>query len=190
MCAGVTTYNALRNSGARAGDLVAVIGIGGLGHLGIQFAARMGFKTVAIARGGDKEALARQLGARLYIDNAAKDPAAELLALGGAQLILATVTSGDAMQAVQGGLAPNGTLMVVGAGGPFQVDPVHLILTSGSVRGWYSGSAGDSEDALAFSALSGVRSMNEVVPLERAAEGYERMMGGKARFRVVLTTGQ
>ena len=190
MCAGVTTYNALRNSGARAGDLVAVIGIGGLGHLGIQYAARMGFKTVAIARGGDKEALARQLGARLYIDNAAKDPAAELLALGGARLILATVTSGDAMQAVQGGLAPNGSLMVIGAGGPFQVDPVHLILTSGSVRGWYSGSAGDSEDAVAFSALSGVRSMNEVLPLERAAEGYERMMSGNARFRVVLTTGQ
>jgi alcohol dehydrogenase/propanol-preferring alcohol dehydrogenase len=189
MCAGITTFNALRNGGAGPGELVAVLGIGGLGHLAIQFATRMGFKTVAIARGSDKEPLAKQLGAQQYIDSTAKDPAAELLALGGAKLILATVTSGDAMQAVQGGLAPNGTLLLLGAAGPFAVSPVQLLGGRASVRGWYSGTSIDSEDTLAFSALTGVRSMNEVLPLERAAEGYDRMMSGKARFRMILTTG-
>lgn len=190
MCAGVTTFNALRNSGATGGDLVAVLGLGGLGHLGVQYAAKMGFRTVAIARGGDKEPLARKLGASHYIDNNATDPAVELGKLGGAKLVLATVTDSPAMAATMGGLAANGTLMVIGAGGPLQVNPLLLITGSRSVKGWYSGTSIDSQDALAFSVLAGVRSMNEVVPLERVAEGYERMMSGKARFRVVLAIGR
>jgi D-arabinose 1-dehydrogenase-like Zn-dependent alcohol dehydrogenase len=190
MCAGVTTYNALRNSGARPGDVVAVLGLGGLGHLAVQYAAKMGFKTVAIARGQDKESFARKLGAWHYIDSTAKDPAAELLKLGGAQAILATVTSGDAMTSVHSGLAPNGVLMVIGVAQSLQVSPAVLIGGRRSVKGWYSGTAVDSEDTLAFSVLSGVRSMNEVFPLDRAAEAYDHMMSGKARFRVVLTTGQ
>src|SRR5438477_7077789 len=187
MCAGVTTFNALRKSGATGGDLVAVLGIGGLGHLGVQFAARMGFKTVAIARGKDKEAFAKQLGAHHYIDSHASDPAAELNKLGGANVVIATVTNADAMTAVLGGLAPNGVLMVIGAAGPLSVDPILLISGCRSVKGWYSGTAIDSQDTLKFSALAGVRSMNEIFPLERVTEAYERMMSGKARFRVVLS---
>lgn len=187
MCAGLTTFNALRNSGARPGDVVAVLGLGGLGHLALQFATRMGFHTMGIARGPDKESLARQLGASVYIDSQAQDPAAELAALGGAQVILATVTSGEAMTAVQGGLAVHGTLLVLGAPASLQVSPFLMIAGRRSVKGWYSGTSIDSQDTLAFSARSGVRSMNEVFPLERAAEAYDRMMSGQARFRVVLT---
>src|SRR5438477_5213689 len=187
MCAGVTTFNALRNSGARGGDVVAVLGIGGLGHLGVQFSTKMGFTTVAIARGKDKEPLAKKLGAIHYIDSREKNPAAELNKLGGANVVIATVTNADAMTAVLGGLAPNGVLMVMGAAGPLSVDPILLISGCRSVKGWYSGTAIDSQDTLKFSALAGVRSMNEIFPLEKAAEAYERMMSGKARFRVVLS---
>jgi D-arabinose 1-dehydrogenase-like Zn-dependent alcohol dehydrogenase len=186
MCAGITTYNALRNSGARAGDVVAVLGLGGLGHLGVQYAVKMGFKTVGIARGKDKEPLARKLGAHHYLDSQSQDVAAELQKLGGARVILATVTNGDAMSAVQGGLGINGTLMVIGAAQSMKISPLVLITGSRSVKGWYSGTAVDSQDALAFSVLSGVRSMNEIYPLEKVAEAYERMESGKARFRVVL----
>jgi D-arabinose 1-dehydrogenase-like Zn-dependent alcohol dehydrogenase len=189
MCAGVTTFNALRNSGARGGDVVAVLGIGGLGHLGVQFAAKMGFNTVAIARGNDKEAFAKQLGARHYIDSNASDPAAELNKLGGAKVVIATVTHAGAMAAVLGGLAPNGVLMVIGAAGPLSIDPILLISGCRSVKGWYSGTSIDSQDTLKFSTLNAVHSMNEVFPLERAAEAYERMMSGKARFRIVLNIG-
>ena len=189
MCAGVTTFNALRNSGARGGDVVAVLGIGGLGHLGVQFAAKMGFKTVAIARGKDKEAFAKQLGARHYIDSHASDPAAELNKLGGAKVVIATVTHAGAMAAVLGGLAPDGVLMVIGAAGPLSVDPILLISGCRSVKGWYSGTSIDSQDTLKFSTVNAVHSMNEVFPLERAAEAYERMMSGKARFRIVLNIG-
>jgi D-arabinose 1-dehydrogenase-like Zn-dependent alcohol dehydrogenase len=187
MCAGVTTFNALRNSGARGGDLVAVLGLGGLGHLAVQFAAKMGFRTVAIARGEDKAPLARQLGATAYIDNTKSDPGAELAKLGGAKAVLATVTESTAMAATVGGLAPKGMLMVIGAAGPLQVNPLNLITGSLSVKGWYSGVSIDSQDALAFSVLTGVRSMNEVFPLERVAEGFDRMMSGNARFRVILS---
>ena len=189
MCAGITTFNALRNSGARPGELVAVLGLGGLGHLGVQFAAKLGFDTVAIARGADKAPLARQLGARHYIDSRAQDPAAALRELGGAKVVLATVTNGAAMTAVLGGLAPKGTLLVIGVTEPLTIDPVPLILGSRSIKGWYSGTSIDSQETLAFSALSGVRPMTETYPLERAAEAYDRMMSGAARFRVVLTTG-
>ncbi len=189
MCAGLTTFNALRNSGARPGDLVAVLGLGGLGHLGVQFAVKMGYRTVGIARGKDKEPLARQLGAWRYIDSQAQDPAAELLKLGGASVILATATSGEAMTAVVGGLGPHGTLMVLGAGDSISVAPLLLITGRRSVEGWYSGTSIDSQETLSFSLLSGVRSMDEVFPLDRAVEAYERMVSGKARFRVVLTTG-
>src|SRR5947199_710509 len=187
MCAGITTFNALRNSGARPGDLVAVLGLGGLGHLGVQYAARMGFRTAAIARGKDKEPLARQLGAAHYIDSQAADPAAELAKLGGAKVVLATVTHGPAMSATVGGLAPRGRLMVLGAAESLEASPFVLIVGRRSVEGWYAGTSIDAEDTLAFSVQSGVRSMNEVCPLERAAEAYDRMMSGKARFRVVLT---
>jgi D-arabinose 1-dehydrogenase-like Zn-dependent alcohol dehydrogenase len=189
MCAGLTTFNALRNSGARPGDVVAVLGLGGLGHLGVQYAAKMGFHTVGIARGKDKEPLARKLGAAVYIDSQAQDPAAELLKLGGAKVILATATSGEAMGAVQGGLAVNGTLLIVGAAESLQVSPVSLLMGCRSVKGWYSGTAIDSQDTLAFSKQTGVRPMIETYPLERVAEAYDRMMSGKARFRVVLTIG-
>ncbi len=189
MCAGITTFNALRNSGARPGEIVAVLGLGGLGHLGVQYAAKMGFFTVGIARGKDKEALARQLGARIYIDSQAQDAAAELRKLGGAKVILATATSGEAMSALQAGLAVNGTMLIVGAAESMQVSPVLLLSGCRSIKGWYSGTAIDSQDALAFSAQTGVRSMNETFPLERVAEAYDRTMSGKARFRVVLTTG-
>jgi D-arabinose 1-dehydrogenase-like Zn-dependent alcohol dehydrogenase len=190
MCAGITTFNALRNSGARPGDVVAVLGLGGLGHLAVQYAAKMGFHTVGIARGKDKELLARQLGASAHIDSQAQDPAAELLKLGGANVVLATVTSGEAMSAVQGGLAVNGTLLVVGAAALMQVLPLWLLSGCRSVKGWYSGTSIDPQDTLAFSARADVRSMNEIFPLERVAEAYDRMMSGKARFRVVLAIGQ
>lgn len=190
MCAGVTTFNCLRNSGARPGDLVAVIGLGGLGHLGVQFGARSGFNTVAIGRGNDKEALARKLGASNYIDTAAQDPAAELQKLGGAKVILATVTSADAMKSVIGGLAPTGTLMIVGAVPSLEVPALQLLLKSQQVKGWYSGTSLDSQETLAFSVLSGVRSMNESFPLDHVNEAYERMQNGKARFRVVLSVAK
>jgi D-arabinose 1-dehydrogenase-like Zn-dependent alcohol dehydrogenase len=191
MCAGVTTFNSLRNSGARPGDVVAVLGIGGLGHLGIQFAAKMGFTTIAIARGMDKEPLARKLGAYAYIDSRTQDPAAELLKLGGAKVILATVTNGDAMSAVLGGLGVNGKLVILGAAAePLEVPAMTLILGRRSIVGWPSGSSIDSQDTLAFSLLTGVRAMSEVFPLERAAEAYEHMMSGKARFRAVLMMGR
>jgi len=190
VCAGVTTFNSLRNSGARPGDLVAILGIGGLGHLGVQFAAKMGFNTVAIARGLDKEPLARKLGANSYIDSHAQDPAKELLKLGGAKVVLATVTNGDAMSAVLGGLGVNGKLIILGAAAePLQVPGIPLLMGRRSVLGWPSGSSIDSQDTLFFSAQTGVRSMNEVFSLARATEAYDHMMSGKARFRAVLTIG-
>jgi D-arabinose 1-dehydrogenase-like Zn-dependent alcohol dehydrogenase len=189
LCAGLTTYNCLRNSGARAGEVVAILGLGGLGHLGVQYAAKMGFKTVAIARGQDKAALAATLGAGQYIDSRSQDPVAELKKLGGAKVILATVTAGDAMAAVVGGLAVNGTLMIVGAVQSVPFSPVQLLTFRQSIKGWYSGTSIDSEDTLSFSAGAGVRSMNELLPLEQAEEGYQRMMSGAPRFRIVLTTG-
>jgi len=189
MCAGITTYNALRNSGARAGDVVGVHGLGGLGHLGVQYAVKMGFKTIAIARGADKAELARKLGAHQYIDSQAQDPVAELQKLGGAKVIIATVTNGDAMSAVAGGLAINGTFLIIGAAQSMTVSPLFLLMGCRSVKGWYSGTAADSQDTLKFSVLTGVRSMNEVYPLDKVAEAYDRMASGKARFRVVLTMG-
>ena len=186
MCAGVTTFNAIRNAGAKAGDLVAVHGIGGLGHLGIQFASKLGFRTVAVNRGRDKEALARKLGALDYIDSEADDPAQALQAMGGAKAIIATVTNAEAMQAIVGGLAPRGTMMLIGAAGPITINPVELLLKSAGVRGWYSGVAADSEDTLLFSELHKIASMNEIYPFAEAQAAYDRMMSGKARFRVVL----
>lgn len=188
LCAGITTYNALRHSGARPGDLVAILGIGGLGHLGVQFAARMGFETVAIARGKDKEPLARDLGARHYIDSRAESVAARLSELGGAAVVLATVTNARAMSEVVDGLDVGGKLLVVGASPEaIEVTPIQLIGGRKSIQGWPSGVAADSEDALAFSALAGVRPMVETYPLAQAAEAYARMMSGEARFRVVIT---
>jgi D-arabinose 1-dehydrogenase-like Zn-dependent alcohol dehydrogenase len=190
MCAGITTYNSLRHSGARPGDLVAVLGLGGLGHLGVQFAARMGFDTVAVARRDDEEGLARQLGARRYINGAKQDAAAELAKLGGAKVILATAPSGKAMSAVVGGLSVDGRLIVLGAApDPMTVAAGGLISGRRSIVGWPSGRSIDSQDTMAFSVLTGVRSMNEVFPLEQAAAAYDRMISGDARFRVVLTTG-
>ena len=190
MCAGVTTFNPLRNSGARPGDLVAVLGIGGLGHLGIQFAAKMGFETVAIARGRDKESLARKLGAQHYIDSQTQNAAAVLAEMGGAKVILATATSGKAMSAVLGGLGVNGKLVILGAAQePLEVDGTLMIGGRRSIIGWPSGSSIDSQDTLSFSMFAGVRAMTEIFPLERAAEAYEHMISGKARFRAVLTIG-
>jgi D-arabinose 1-dehydrogenase-like Zn-dependent alcohol dehydrogenase len=186
LCAGITTFNALRNSGAGAGDLVAIHGVGGLGHLGIQFAARLGFRTVAVNRGRDKEQLARSLGAQEYIDSDRGDPAAALQALGGAKAILATVTNAGAMQAISGGLGVNGTLLVIGAVGALTVDSFALLMKRAAVRGWYSGTSADSEDTLLFSSRNRVASMNEIYPLEQAQAAYDRMLSGKARFRVVL----
>jgi D-arabinose 1-dehydrogenase-like Zn-dependent alcohol dehydrogenase len=186
LCAGITTFNALRHSGARPGDLVAVHGLGGLGHLGVQFANKMGFRTVGIARGQDKAALARELGAQHYIDTTAQDAAAELQRLGGARVILATVTSAEAMQSVLGGLGLNGELMVVGAVPSLTVPALQLLGNRQSVRGWASGTSVDSEDTLNFAVQTGVRSMNEIFPIDRAREAYDRMMSGQARFRVVL----
>jgi D-arabinose 1-dehydrogenase-like Zn-dependent alcohol dehydrogenase len=190
LCAGLTTYNALRHSGARGGDLVAILGIGGLGHLGVQFARRLGFNTVAIARGREKEEPARRLGAHRYIDSTEQDPAQELARLGGATVILATVTSSAAMAAVAGGLAIGGRLVVLGAGmEPLNLPPAMLIAGDKSIAGHASGTSGDSEDTLAFSVLADVRPVIETLPLEQATEAYERMMSGAARFRMVLTTG-
>jgi len=188
LCAGVTTFNSLRRSGAQAGDLVAVQGLGGLGHLGIQFASKMGFHTVAIGRGQDKESLALKLGAVRYLDSSAVDVAKELTNLGGASVILATAPDSKAMSALIDGLGVGGQLLVVGASAdPINVTPVQLIMSRRSIRGWPSGTARDSEDTLNFCALTGVRPMVETLPLEQAAKGYEQMLSGKARFRVVLT---
>jgi D-arabinose 1-dehydrogenase-like Zn-dependent alcohol dehydrogenase len=190
MCAGVTVFNALRNSGARAGDLVAVQGIGGLGHLGVQYARRMGFETVALGRGPDKEPLARKLGAHHYIDSEAVDTIAELQKLGGARVILATAPSATAISAVVGGLGVNGNLLIPAApNDPLTVGVLPLIMGRRSVSGWYSGTARDSQDTLEFSALSDVHPMIEKFPLSRVADAYERMHSGKVRFRVVLTMG-
>jgi D-arabinose 1-dehydrogenase-like Zn-dependent alcohol dehydrogenase len=186
LCAGITTFNALRHCGARAGELVAIHGVGGLGHLGIQFAARLGFRVVAVSRGSAKEELARSLGAHEYVDTERGDPAAALRSLGGARAILATVTEAGAMQAVAGGLGPNGTMLVIGGVGMLSVDSFALLSKRAAVKGWYSGTSVDSEDTLRFSQLNKVESMNEVYPLEQAQAAYERMMSGKARFRVVL----
>ena len=190
LCAGVTTFNSLRNSGARAGDLVAIVGLGGLGHMGVQFAAKMGFETVAIARGKEKESFARKLGAKHYFDSESQDVAAELAKLGGAKAILSTVTSGEAVNAVLGGMGIGGRTILVGnPDQPLEVTGRLLIAGRRSISGWPSGSPIDSQDTLAFCALTGIRPMTEVYPLERASEAYERMMSGKARFRVVLSTG-
>lgn len=190
MCAGVTTFNSLRNSGARGGDTVAVLGIGGLGHLGVQFASKMGFRTIAIARGKDKEPLAKELGAQHYIDSAAGDPAAELQKLGGARIILATATNAQAFAAVMEGLSRDGRLVVLGADfQPMPLNTAGLIGKRAGIYGWPSGASIDSEDTMRFSAMTGVRPMTEVFPLEKAAEAYDRMMSNKARFRVVITTG-
>jgi D-arabinose 1-dehydrogenase-like Zn-dependent alcohol dehydrogenase len=188
MCAGVTTYNALRQSGGRPGDLVAILGLGGLGHLGVQFAVKQGFETVAIARGPEKEPLARKLGAHHYIDSTAEDIAQALIELGRARVVLATVTAAGPMSAAVNGLAPHGRLIVVGAAmEPLGVAPAELIGGDKVIAGHASGTSMDSQDTLAFSALSGVRPMIETVPLERAGDAYERMMSGAARFRMVLT---
>jgi D-arabinose 1-dehydrogenase-like Zn-dependent alcohol dehydrogenase len=191
LCAGVTTYNALRNAPLRSGDLVAVQGVGGLGHLGVQFARRMGFRTVAIARGSEKEKLAKELGALSYIDARTEDAAAALQRMGGAKVILATAASASSMGPLIAGLAPRGRLIVVGASPePIQVDPAQLIFGARSLEGSLTGTAIDIEDTLAFSVLENVRAMIETVPLERAAEAYARMMRNEARFRIVLTIGQ
>ena len=186
LCAGITTFNALRHCGARPGELVAIHGVGGLGHLGIQFAARQGFHTVAVNRGRDKEPLARSLGAHDYIDSEQGDPSAALQAMGGAKAIIATVTSAEAMRAIVGGLGANGTMMVIGAVGAFPVNTLELLAKRAAVKGWYSGTAVDSEDTLLFSLRNKIASMNEIYPLEQAQAAYDRMMSGQARFRVVL----
>ena len=191
MCAGVTTFNALRSSSAHPGDLVAIHGLGGLGHLAVQYASKMGFRTVAVARGADKAALADSLGADRYVDSTTEDPAQALAAMGGARLVLATVTDSEAMSSMIGGLGIEGTLLVIGAPHtPLAVPAFPLIGGRRSIKGWYSGLSIDSEEAIAFSVRMGVRSMNEVYPLERAGEAYDRMMSGKARFRVVLSTAR
>jgi D-arabinose 1-dehydrogenase-like Zn-dependent alcohol dehydrogenase len=188
MCAGVTVFNALRNSGARAGDVVAVQGIGGLGHLGVQYARQMGFVTVAVGRGRDKEALARKLGAHHYIDTGAGDAVAELQKLGGARVILATAPNAQAISAIVDGLSVNGNLLVPAAPGePLTIGALPLIMGRRSVSGWYSGNARDSQDTLEFSAMSGVHPMIEKYPLSQVAEAYQQMLSGKARFRAVLT---
>jgi D-arabinose 1-dehydrogenase-like Zn-dependent alcohol dehydrogenase len=188
MCAGVTVFNALRHSGASGGDVVAVHGIGGLGHLGVQYARQMGFETVAINRGNEKEALARELGAHQYIDSTASDVVAELQKLGGAKVILATAPNAQAISALANGLAPDGVLLVPAAPAePLMINTLSLILKRSKIAGWYSGTARDSQDTIEFSALSGVRPMIEKYPLESVAEGYEQMHSGRVRFRVVLT---
>jgi D-arabinose 1-dehydrogenase-like Zn-dependent alcohol dehydrogenase len=188
LCAGITTYNALRHSGALPGDLVAVLGIGGLGHLGIQFANKFGYKVAAVGRGAENAALAKKLGASVYIDSKSTNAAEELQKLGGAQVILATAPSSAAMSALIDGLGPNGKLVVIGATtDPIEVTPVQLITGSRTIQGWAAGTPADSEDTLRFAELSGVRPMIETYPLEQAGEAYARMMSGKAQFRVVLT---
>lgn len=191
MCAGITTYNALRNSGARPGDLVAVLGIGGLGHLALQFARRMGFKTVAVSNGSDKIALAQELGAHDYIDGSQEQVAEKLQSMGGARVILATAPNSKAISAVFDGLGLNGTLLVVGIGEKaLDITPLQLVMLRRSVQGWPSGDARDSEDTLQFSNLSGVRAVIETYPLERAAEAYEKMLNNQVRFRAVLTMSE
>jgi D-arabinose 1-dehydrogenase-like Zn-dependent alcohol dehydrogenase len=191
LCAGVTTYNALRNAPLRAGDLVAVQGLGGLGHLGVQYARHMGFRTVAIARGGDKAKLATQLGAHVYIDSDTEDAAASLQRLGGAQVILATASSSRSMGPLVAGLTTRGRLIVLGVSSePIEVDPSLLVFGARSIEGSLTGTAIDNQDTLSFSVLENVRPMVETVPLEKAADAYARMMRGEARFRMVLTTGQ
>jgi len=188
LCAGITTFNSLRHSGAGAGDLVAVQGLGGLGHLGVQFASKMGYRTVAIGRGKDKEALALKLGAARYLDTDAVKVAEELTKMGGASVILATAPDSKAMSALIDGLGVGGKLLVVGASAdPISVTPIQLIGQRRAIQGWPSGTARDSEDTLNFCALTGIRPMVETFPLEQAAAGYEHMLSGKARFRVVLT---
>ena len=188
LCAGITTFNALRHSGALPGDLVAVQGVGGLGHLGIQFANKFGYRVAAIGRGSENAALAKKLGAKVYIDSKATNAAEELQKLGGAQVILATAPSSKAMSALIDGLGPNGKLMVIGAAfDPIEVTPIQLISGSRTIQGWASGTAADSEDTLRFAELTGVRPMIETYPLEKAGEAYARMMSGDAQFRVVLT---
>jgi D-arabinose 1-dehydrogenase-like Zn-dependent alcohol dehydrogenase len=188
LCAGITTYNALRHSGAMPGDLVAVQGVGGLGHLGIQFANKFGYKVVAIGRESGNSSLAKKLGASVYIDSKATKAAEELQKLGGARVVLATAPSSKAMSELIDGLAPNGELMVIGATfDPIEIAPVQLINGSKTIQGWASGTPADSEDTLNFAELSGVRPMIETFPLEKAAEAYARMLSGKAEFRVVLT---
>ncbi len=188
LCAGITVYNAMRNSSARAGDLVAVQGIGGLGHLGIQYARQMGFRVAAIGRGADKEALAKKLGAHVYISTEAGFPGEALQKLGGAQVILSTAPSSKAMSELVNGLAPNGSLLVVGADAqPLNITPLQLISGRRALQGWASGTAKDSEDTMQFSSLTGVRAMIEKYPLEQANEAYQQMISGKARFRAVLT---
>ena len=188
LCAGITTYNSLRHSGAMPGDLVAVLGIGGLGHLGIQFANKFGYKVAAVGRGSESAALAKKLGATVYIDNKVTNAAEALQKLGGAQVILATAPSSKAMTEVIDGLAPNGKLMVIGVStDPIEVTPVQLVTGSRDIQGWASGTPADAEDTLRFAELTGVRPMIETYPLEKAAEAYARMMSGKAQFRVVLT---
>ena len=188
MCAGITVFNSLRNAGARAGDLVAIHGIGGLGHLGIQYSRQMGFRTVAIGRGQDKDSLARKLGASVYLDSGAANPTEALQKLGGAQVILATAPDSKSISALVDALAPGGTLLVIGASfEPLTITPVQLIGGRKAVQGWPSGTAKDSEETLAFSSQSGVRPMVEKYPLEKAAEAFEQMMSGRARFRAVLT---
>ena len=190
MCAGVTVFNALRNSGARAGDVVVVHGIGGLGHLGVQYARQMGFETVAINRGNEKEALARKLGAHHYIDATATDVVAELQKLGGARVILATAPNAQAISALIDGLAPSGKLLVPAAPAePLTISVFSLIMRRSSVAGWYSGTARDSQDTMEFSALNGVHPMIEKYTFDQVAEGYEQMHSGKVRFRVVITFG-
>ncbi len=190
LCAGITVFNSLRHSGARPGDLVAVLGIGGLGHLGVQYARQMGFRTIAVGRGKDKEELARKLGAYEYIDSSSGDPSLALQKHGGAQVILATAPDSKSMSQLSGGLAPGGKLLVVGASPePLAISPLQLIPGSKAIQGWASGIATDSEDTMDFSALTGVRPMIEKYPLEKAAEGFQQMITGKARFRVVLTMG-
>ena len=188
LCAGITTYDALRHSGAMPGDLVAVLGIGGLGHLGIQFANKFGYKVAAVGRGSESAGLARKLGASVYIDNKLRNPAEALRKLGGAQVILATAPSSKAMSELFDGLGPNGKLMVIGANSdPLEVTPLQLIGGSRTIQGWAAGTPMDSEDTLRFAELTGVRPMIETYPLEKAGEAYARMMSGKAEFRVVLT---
>jgi D-arabinose 1-dehydrogenase-like Zn-dependent alcohol dehydrogenase len=188
LCAGITTYNSLRHSGAFPGDLVAIQGVGGLGHLGIQFANKFGYKVAAIGRGPENATLAKKLGASIYIDSKAENAAEALQRLGGAQVILSTAPSSKAMSEVIDGLAPNGKLLVIGAAfEPIEVTPLQLITGSRALQGWAAGTPADSEDTLRFAELSGVRAMIETYPLERAAEAYERMLSGKAQFRVVLT---
>jgi D-arabinose 1-dehydrogenase-like Zn-dependent alcohol dehydrogenase len=188
LCAGVTTYNALRHSGAFPGDLVAIQGVGGLGHLGIQFANKFGYRVAAVGRGSANAALAKKLGASVYIDDASTNAAGELQKLGGAKVILATAPSSKAMSALFEGLGPNGKLMVIGASfDPLELTPLQLITGSRAIQGWSSGTPTDSEDTLKFAELSGVRPMIETYPLEKAGEAYARMMSGKAEFRVVLT---